>query len=168
MCQIKIFATLHRGVSPLLYRAERTMARKSFSWAVHFPKEKHRPSKMGFTLKTTELFLQPRAPPPIPPGREARTRQVMSGDDARQDAGEAMQRSCPWERGEKHHLILKVRDVSICQPPIAGLNGPMAEENSQCCFNTEFISPALSDEWPCPAQRSLKPVSSTICQRWDG
>lgn len=115
---------------------------------------------MCFTLKTTKLFLQPRALPPVPSGREARTQQVMSSDDARQDAGEAMQRSCPWERGEKHHLILKVRDASICQIPIAGLSGPMAEDNSQSCFNTEFISSALSDEWPCPVQRSLKPVSS--------
>lgn len=116
ICQIKIFATLCRGVPLLLCRAERTLAWKSFSWAVHFPKEKHRSSTMGFTLKTTELFLQPRALPPVPPGREARTWQVGTGDEARQDAGEAMQRSCPLERGEKHHLILKVRGLYLPAP----------------------------------------------------
>lgn len=104
---------------------------------------------MCFTFKTTELFLQPRALPSLPAGVEFRTPQVTSCRDAVQDAGETTWRVRSWQ---KDHLILKVRSVSICQPPVAGLSRPTTEWDSKCCFNTEFVVPLL---WVMhgPAQR---------------
>ena len=116
---------------------------------------------MCFTLKTTELFLQPRAPPSVPAGAEIRTPQVTSCKDAVQDAGETTWRVCSWEKDEKHHHILKVRSVSICQPPIAGLSRPTTEWDSKCCFNTEFVVSLL---WMMhgPAQRKKSPEPSSL------
>lgn len=107
---------------------------------------------MCFTFKTTELFLQPRALPLLSAGADFRTPQVTSCRDAVQDAGEMTWRVRSWQKDEKHHLILKVRSISICQPPVAGLSRPTTEWDLKCCFNTEFVVPLL---WVMhgPAQR---------------